>query len=337
MTKQYEQLSQEDVNFFLKNGYVVIKSAFTQEKVDEWTKSVWVRLGMDPNNKSTWTKERIHMPVHRRESVQTFAPKAWAAMKDLLGEERIDSASGTWGDGFIVNLGTPELEGEDKHVDPADLDNWHVDGDFFVHYLDSPEQALLVIPVYAPIVPRGGGTIISPDGIPLIARYLAAHPEGVLPTGLSFTPSTSTYEKKEDDPGFWSHLKEIRQCKDFVEITGDPGDVVLMHPLMLHTASKNHIRNPRIITNPPVSLKEPFNFNRENPEEYSLVERKTLKEIGVDRLDFRITTERRKIIPARMVAQNKLLEEEKKRLADLRANGIAQPGGESTAQAIAVA
>lgn len=56
---------------------------------------------------------------------------------------------------------------------------------------------------------------------------------------------------------------------------------------MLHSASRNHTRAPRIITNPPVSLKEPFNFNRENPEDYSIVEKKTLKELGVDKLDFK--------------------------------------------------
>jgi len=38
----------------------------------------------------------------------------------------------------------------------------------------------------------------------------------------------------------------------FVELTGDIGDVVLMHPLMLHSASRNNLRIPRIITNPPV-------------------------------------------------------------------------------------
>lgn len=35
-----------------------------------------------------------------------------------------------------------------------------------------------------------------------------------------------------------------------------------------HSASKNHLRIPRFITNPPVTLKEPLNLNRANPEEY---------------------------------------------------------------------
>jgi hypothetical protein len=52
-----------------------------------------------------------------------------------------------------------------------------------VHFLDSPEQALLVTPLWAPIKPRGGGTYIATDGIELIANYLAEHPEGVVPSG----------------------------------------------------------------------------------------------------------------------------------------------------------
>ncbi|KAL5482571.1 hypothetical protein ACEPAI_9165 [Sanghuangporus weigelae] len=340
MTRKYEQLTQEDVDFFMHKGYVVIKKAFSEEKVEEWTKTVWTRLGMDPNDKSTWTNEKVHMPWHRREPVQTFAPKAWAAIKDLLGgEERIAPDGALWGDNFIVNLGAPQHEGKDKYIHPSDLDNWHVDGDFFVHYLDSPEQALLVIPIYSPIVSRGGGTYIAPEGVSLIANYLAAHPEGVLPTGLSFTPSTSTYENHQDHPQYWSNLKEIKRCTDFVELTGEPGDVVLMHPLMLHSASKNHLRLPRIITNPPVSLREPFNFNRENPEDFSLVEKKTLKELGVKRLDFKITTERRNTVPARVARQQKMLEEEKKRLEDFKANAneTALSTNVPSAQSIAVA
>ena len=59
----------------MENGYVVLKQAFTREKAAAWMKDMWVRLGMDPNDKTTWTQERVHMPVHRREEVATFAPK----------------------------------------------------------------------------------------------------------------------------------------------------------------------------------------------------------------------------------------------------------------------
>ncbi|KDR84828.1 hypothetical protein GALMADRAFT_217902 [Galerina marginata CBS 339.88] len=319
MPQQYEYLTSEQVDFFLENGYIVIKDAFTKQQAAHSTANIWLRLNLDPNDKSSWDRERIHMPSHVRVKVAEFSPKSWAAMKDLLGgEDRIEERASAWGDSFIVNLGTDKWEQTAKPIAPQDLDNWHVDGDFFVHYLDSPEQALLVIPLYSDIQVMGGGTMICPDGINLIARYLAAHPEGVLPTGLSFTPSTSKFENHKDHPEYWSHLTEIKKCNQFVEMTGEAGDVVLMHPLMLHSASKNHLRIPRIITNPPVSLKEPFNFNRRDPDEYSLVERKTLKALGLEKLDFKITTERRRIVPARVLVQQKMIEEETKRLAALK-------------------
>ena len=35
-----------------------------------------------------------------------------------------------------------------------------------------------------------------------------------------------------------------------------------------HSASKNHLRVPRFITNPPVTLKAPLNLNRADPADY---------------------------------------------------------------------
>ncbi|KAF5356025.1 hypothetical protein D9756_004201 [Leucocoprinus leucothites] len=320
MVKQYEYLSTEQVDHFLEHGYIIVKKAFTREQAAEFTSEMWTRLGLDPNDKSTWTKERIHMPWLKRAKVSEFAPKAWAAIKDLLGdEERIDEKGATWGDSFIVNLGTEELARQSEALPPKKLDNWHVDGDFFIHFLDSPEQALLVIPLYSDILPRGGGTMIATDGIDLIANYLAGHPEGVRPGGLAFVPSNSTTKDAKDDPSYWSHLEAIQRCSKFVELTGEVGDVVLMHPLMLHSASKNQLRVPRIITNPPVALKRPFVFSRENEDDYSLVEKKTLKALGKARFDFKNTTERRNIVPARVALMKQMEEEQRKRLAQIKA------------------
>lgn len=224
--RQYKHLTPEQVEHFLEFGYVKIPAAFTREKAQEFTHDVWIRLGMDPNDKSTWTKNRINMPHHREELVQTFAPKAWAAICELLGgEERVDPVNATWNDGLIVNLGTPDMRAEDVYH-PKELDNWHVDGDFFKHMLDSPEQGLLVIPLFTDIKPRGGGTFISSDGIDVIAKHLAANPQGLLPGEFDFRTL-------------------IDRCERFHEMHGNVGDVVLMHPLTLHSASKNLLREPR--------------------------------------------------------------------------------------------
>ncbi len=111
------------------------------------------------------------MPTHRTEDVKAFAPKAWAAICELLrDEDRVAAEASKWGDGFIVNLGAPEWEG--RWPDPKELDGWHVDGHFFVHFLDSREQALLVIPLFTDIVEHAGDTMICPDAISAIAKHL---------------------------------------------------------------------------------------------------------------------------------------------------------------------
>ena len=112
------------------------------------------------------------MPAHTQVPVPEIAPKAWSAMCQLLGgEERVSPWMSGWSDAFIVNLGREEYKPDDK-VNFRELDNWHNDGDFFVHFLDSREQALLVIPLWSDIKPKGGGTALCSDGIKHITQHL---------------------------------------------------------------------------------------------------------------------------------------------------------------------
>lgn len=274
-------LTQEQREHFLEKGYIVLRDCFTKEDAAHMLENVWIRLGMDPNDQSTWTRERVNMPWHRRVKVKEFAPKVYDAICELLGgEDRVDENSTDWGDSIIVNLGTDEYTGVEKWQEPRDLDGWHCDGDFFRHYLDSPEQALLLTPIFSDeIKPKGGGTMMAVDGLSMIAKHLAAHPEGV-------------------NPRDFDAQKKINECKEFVEMTGKVGDCCLMHPFMLHSASRNSLRVPRFIINPKVSVKEPFRFDRD-PKDLSLVEQKTLKCLGVDRYEFKPTGSRDIILPAR--------------------------------------
>jgi len=303
---QYKYLTQEQIDHFMEHGWIKLENAFTKEQAEEWTATLWTRLGMDPNDKSTWTKERVHMPTHQSAKIKDFSPKTWGVVTELLGgEDRIlnEPISTEWRDNFIVNLGTPETEGAEPPR-PQELDNWHCDGDEFKHFLDSPESAMLMTPLWKDIKPRGGGTFIAEDSIGMVAKYLAERPEGC------YSRDFSSKFRVGFDP-----IARINDCKKFVELTGNVGDVYIVHPLTLHTASKNNLREIRVMSNPPCKLVQPFKFKRDNPEDYSIVERKTLKEIGVDSLDFKATTSREKVIPERIRIQAELLKEEKARLA----------------------
>lgn len=302
----YNVLTQEQVDFFLENGYVVIRDCFTQEQADWVLEDVWIRLNMEENDSSSWDVSRVlsvaehgdsvlprlksntlNMPSHRWFSPKEFAPKAWGAICDLLGgEDRIDEQNSLWQDNMIVNFGGKKWEG-DGWVRPRELDNWHVDGDTFLHFLDSREQGLLVTPIYSDeIQPRGGGTMIAPDGISKVAKYLYDHAEGVR-------------------PGEFGAPDLMKECNQFAEMTGRRGDVVLCHPLMLHSASRNALRIPRFITNAKVKLKENFQFDR--PEgELSLVEQKTLRALGMKPFSFVPTAPRQTLYPTREVVWDKI-------------------------------
>lgn len=126
----------------------------------------------------------------------------------------------------------------------------------------------------------------------------------------------------DQNGGFYTNI--INQCSDFHEMTGKIGDVILLHPLMVHSASINSLRIPRLITNPTVMLREPFRFNRRNPNDFSLVERKTLQSLGVERLDdWKIVGEREMVVPERLRVQAEMKQRESQRLAGSQAAAAA--------------
>jgi hypothetical protein len=173
------RLTDEQKNFWLKHGYVKIENCFTKTAADDFTSTIWTRLGASPDDKSTWPANRLNMPGHVTIPAKDFAPKAWDAVCQLVGgEHKIADWCKDWKDGFIVNLGDGSDIGHNGEIgesqDFRTLDNWHADGDWFYHFLDSPEQALLIIPLFTDILPNGGGTAICEDGIQLIAQRLVS-------------------------------------------------------------------------------------------------------------------------------------------------------------------
>ena len=292
----FPPLSHEQIAHFLHHGHVVIPDCFSREFAENWTANAFRRLGYDAHDPATWEKEIVHMPAAERVPMQEIAPKAWQAACELLGgAERV--APCTWGNGMIVNF----HKGADQPWQPPspNVPGWHKDGDFFRHFLDSPEQGLLTIVIWKDIAPQGGGTFAACDSVAPVARLLAAHPEGVLPGGA---------------PGA-SFSSLIHECREFIELTGRVGDVVLIHPFVLHASSQNHSGTARFITNPPISLKEPMRFDRPDAADFSPVERAILNGLGVERLDFQPTAPRERIVSEGMKRKQKLLEEEQARLA----------------------
>lgn len=141
-------------------------------------------------------------------------------------------------------------------------------------------------------------------GQPQLTNVQHDHPGGMTP----FLMPRDSPDISKGDPDcreVWNGwVRDPNQTREqsFTEATGETGDVYILHPFMLHSASKNLRREVRIITNPPVSLNQPFTYNRSDPSEYSLVEQKTLRDLGRPEglPEWRITQPRERIVPERV-------------------------------------
>jgi hypothetical protein len=294
MPRFYRELTDDQAEHFLERGFVTVRRAFDAARAQRWLDDAWIRFGYDRHDPGTWAQKRIHLSARSYVDARTFAPAAWRSAVELTGGPDRVRLPWQWGDGFIANLGV----GDDRPWQPPSpaVGGWHKDGDFFRHFLDSPEQALLTFVLWTDMLPRGGGTFVAADSVPVVARFLAEHPEGVL-------------------PGDFDYAELIGQCHDFVEMTGQAGDVVLLHPYTLHATSQNVLGVPRMITNPALALREPMNFSRPDADEFSLAEQAVLRALGVDRLDFVPAAPRENVVPERVRKQRARQAAEQARLA----------------------
>lgn len=165
-------LTEEQRQHFLDHGFLKVENCFSREAAAEFTASIWTRMGASPDDPSTWPTEKTNMPGHSIIPIEEFAPKAYDAIAEVLGgEDRLAEWSKVWSDRWIINFGRPEFKPTDP-IDFRSLTDWHNDGNWFIHFLDSPEQALLVTPLYSDIEPGGGGTAICTDSIRLVAQHM---------------------------------------------------------------------------------------------------------------------------------------------------------------------
>ncbi len=108
----------------------------------------------------------------------------------------------------------------------------------FRHFLDSGEQALTVIVLFNDIKPRCGGTYIAPDGIKHVIKWYSSVVYSVSPN-LTLLAELRLYNHPEGSDG-WDIdetgsrvVCNIQQCNNFVELTGNAGDIILCHPFMV--------------------------------------------------------------------------------------------------------
>lgn len=288
-----EFLTADHAHDFLENGFVVVKNAFPQTVADQICDNAWNELndefGIIAGERNTWRK---HPHGYIRTNGQKLrfrlddeAPDASLAQCDVLGGRNRLPFNGSrlmFGGGIIANFG---VESQEAWKPPSPQQGgWHKDGWHFRHFLDSPEQGLLTVPIYTEILPQSGGTFLARDSIAHVARLLAEFPAGFHADSVQGAGYLIPYL--------------IEQCNDFVELTGEPGDLALLHPYMLHRRAVNPTDRPRFIANLAIVLEEPMCFQRDRDDSYSLVELAVLAALEKSSIDYEPTNPREAFVPA---------------------------------------
>ncbi len=253
-------LAEADVERFITDGFLRLEDAFPQALADECRAQLWAQLGLDPHDRSTWTKPVIRLPGSDAPPFVAVAntPRLHAAFDRLVGP-------GRWY--RRPNLGTFPIRFPSEE-DPGDA-GWHIDGSFGVPgkwyvNLESRERALLLLFLLSDVGPDDAPTRIrvgSHLDIPPILRD--AEPSGMWNEDVGRRFPRSVHER----PIAWA--------------TGSAGDVYLCHPFLVHAASWPHRgKTARFIAQPPLTPVGLLNLERADGA-YSPVEIAVRRGLGL--------------------------------------------------------
>ena len=80
MPREYQYLTEEERRHFVEHGWIKVSDAIKKEYMDDWMQYLWPRLGMDPNDQSTWHPKYVTMPPQHEVRNEELMPKAWNKM-----------------------------------------------------------------------------------------------------------------------------------------------------------------------------------------------------------------------------------------------------------------
>jgi hypothetical protein len=245
-------LSRDQCEEFDRLGVLRLPGAVPPDDVAAMADSFWATLsathGIARDRADTWTVERPrHLQELKRSGVfnRMAVDAVRAALDDLLGAGAWRPPR-TWGLPLVT---FPNAQA----AWTVPTTGWHVDS-------YGPEHDLPGVTVFvflAPVAVRGGGTVVVPGSHRLFNRHIATtgiwrSAEVRAALGAEHPWLGGLWGDRAADPGRVArYLDEGAVIADtrfrVLELTGSPGDVVLMHPRTLHAAAPNGLDRPRMM------------------------------------------------------------------------------------------
>jgi hypothetical protein len=249
------------VDDFQTHGWVRIPGAFSAEAAAAMREVVWRALaerGIERDDPRTWSTERPHHLQHLKSDPSFQAvgsQRTLSAIDAVLGAQRWRVPS-DWGAFFIVFPTNRPWN--------IPWDGWHVDADYTGPLV--PPRGVKVHAMFGDVEPRAGGMAIISGSHRLVHQWFVAHPPRVGTRGAEFRKSVHRHPYLRDlctpgDPAarierFHARVEEVDGIPlQVLENTAQAGDVMLMHPLLLHAPPTTHLGcTPRFLLNKDIHL-----------------------------------------------------------------------------------
>jgi hypothetical protein len=256
MGSQLTTLTAAELQRFERDGYVVVRQAFSRADGLAMERQWWRELedahGIRPDDRSGWRQPPGDLKAAKRDPVQAkiLTGRVRGVFDDLLGQAAWQPPR-DWGRPIVT---FPEPGNWDV---PRRI--WHWDNICEPHF-DRP-TGLFVASFIGPVAPGGGGTLIL-SGAP---RLLIQQQRRIPASERSGSIATLRERFHRSDPWLMALTGQAQSPADriaafmdrettvegvplrVVELTGEPGDMVFCHPVMVHCAAPNRGTRPRFM------------------------------------------------------------------------------------------
>ena len=237
---------------FHQRGYTTLPGLLEPQNVATMQSRLWSLLkvaGVD-QNPGSWPKGDVHrLQAIRRGDPNPLDNSLLVSALDMLFGFDCWQPKTNWGQA-LVSFPT------DGPWQPA-AGPWHLDHPYLADAQISGINAFLFVD---DVRPTGGGTLVLESSPGIVEGYLAAHPEhrggshGTLNRLLLKSDPWLT-QLSQKGPRADSARVDMMQAvttvfgqpAKLVELTGQAGDLVLCHPLLLHSPSMNSANWPRLM------------------------------------------------------------------------------------------
>jgi hypothetical protein len=230
-----------------------VDGAFTGNAARLMRDAVWNALaatGIEQGQPATWTVERPTQLQHLKDHsiFQAVGGERLRAALDAVFEGQSYETPKNWGALFIAFPTTQEWG--------VPSSGWHIDAHYGGAF--APARGVKTHALLDDIAPRGGATLMLSGSHRLVYNWFKAHPP---PPGTRSAEMRKLLQahpyiaalQADGDPSariarFMERAEEVEGVPlRVVENVGGAGDVILVHPLVLHVAAPNNSARPRFL------------------------------------------------------------------------------------------